>query len=362
MNLIKYPFYKLVKYLLNSSYFRECIWFSSKDIFCQNDLSRIQRVTLCEVPDEYTGNSKESNLSFDRVAPIFITGRFRSGSTFLWNLFRHIKGMTAYYEPLNENRWFASASENFKIDSTHLGVDDYHKEYTDMEDLEQLFDYTWSFRYLYMDERSYDTNLYKFINSLIQRAPGRPVLQFNRVDFRLPWLKANFPDAKIIHLFRNPREQWMSMQVDGGSVPQNFDYSHSTSPSLFYLENWTNDLRRIFPFLEPKNAGHPYAIHYYIWRLSYSFGKSYADYSISYESLVSNLSEVLEDLFDNLNLHDIDIERLTILNRGNCNYRWPEYAPASWFKEIEIECDRVLKTFYSNVEAHQGKFATIKYS
>ena len=37
---------------------------------------------------------------------IFITGRFRSGSTLLWNLFRNTLGVTSYYEPLNERRWF----------------------------------------------------------------------------------------------------------------------------------------------------------------------------------------------------------------------------------------------------------------
>ena len=34
-----------------------------------------------------------------RQPPIFITARFRSGSTFLWNLFRRIDGYTSYYEP-----------------------------------------------------------------------------------------------------------------------------------------------------------------------------------------------------------------------------------------------------------------------
>jgi hypothetical protein len=37
---------------------------------------------------------------------VFITGRFRSGSTLLWNIFRNIEGFNAYYEPFNERRWF----------------------------------------------------------------------------------------------------------------------------------------------------------------------------------------------------------------------------------------------------------------
>ena len=40
------------------------------------------------------------------LSPIIITGRFRSGSTLLWNIFRDLPECTAYYEPFNERRWF----------------------------------------------------------------------------------------------------------------------------------------------------------------------------------------------------------------------------------------------------------------
>src|SRR5262245_55459716 len=42
--------------------------------------------------------------------PLFITGRFRSGSTLLWQLFRALPGVTCYYEPFNERRWFDPAA------------------------------------------------------------------------------------------------------------------------------------------------------------------------------------------------------------------------------------------------------------
>ncbi|HZY89118.1 MAG TPA: hypothetical protein VFE78_30125, partial [Gemmataceae bacterium] len=50
---------------------------------------------------------------------ILITGRFRSGSTLLWNLFRNVPGCTAYYEPLNERRWFDPATRGSRVDRTH---------------------------------------------------------------------------------------------------------------------------------------------------------------------------------------------------------------------------------------------------
>src|SRR5439155_18080217 len=56
---------------------------------------------------------------------ILITGRFRSGSTLLWNLFRNVPGCTAYYEPLNERRWFDPALRGDQTDATHRNVSDY---------------------------------------------------------------------------------------------------------------------------------------------------------------------------------------------------------------------------------------------
>jgi hypothetical protein len=40
------------------------------------------------------------------------------------------------------------------------------------------------------------------------------VLQFNEIDLRLPWFRAHFPTARILHLYRHPREQWCSSLFD----------------------------------------------------------------------------------------------------------------------------------------------------
>jgi hypothetical protein len=69
---------------------------------------------------------------------IIITGRFRSGSTLLWNLFRNINGMTAYYEPFNERRWFDPHVRGARVDPTHKNVDEYWREYEGLEALAHL--------------------------------------------------------------------------------------------------------------------------------------------------------------------------------------------------------------------------------
>jgi hypothetical protein len=53
---------------------------------------------------------------------VIVTARMRTGSTVLWNLFRNMTGVTAYYEPFNEKRWFLPREQKDQIDPTHRNV------------------------------------------------------------------------------------------------------------------------------------------------------------------------------------------------------------------------------------------------
>ena len=160
----------------------------------------------------YNANSPVVPLSTarERPDPIFITARFRTGSTLLWQLFRNIPGVTAYYEPFNERRWFDQSTCGKSVDSTHLGVSEYWSEYQNLSELGQYYSEDWTRRQLCMPRTAWNPAMERYIELMIEKAPGRAVLQFNRVDLRLPWLRARFPRAKILHLYRNPREQWCS--------------------------------------------------------------------------------------------------------------------------------------------------------
>src|SRR5262249_20225535 len=133
-----------------------------------------------------------------------------SGSTLLWNLFRNIPGHTAYYEPFNERRWFDPAARGSHTDPTHRQVEDYWLEYEGLSALGQFYQERWIDHDLFMDADDWNPAMKSYVEMLIDRAPGRPVLQFNRIDFRLPWFRQYFPRAKIVHLYRHPRDQWCS--------------------------------------------------------------------------------------------------------------------------------------------------------
>jgi hypothetical protein len=343
------PIYWLIRKTLNSYFVREELWRSNRDRFGRETAPQLPTAAVRELPPAYD-LARPHDVPATSRRPVFITARFRSGSTFLWQLFRAIGSVTAYYEPLNERQWFLHPEHNPPLDPTHRGLDNYGLEYAQMADLAALFDPNWGHRRLYMDERSHDPRLFCYINELIRRAAGRPVLQFNRVDLRLPWLRARFPDARIVHLYRHPREQWMSIQLNR-RIPLDCSVEDFARYDSFYTLAWARDLRVIFPFLEIDQDLHPYALHYYLWRLSFAFGQAYSHLSLSYEDLVSEFARTFGTLLADLGIEGADLERLGQLNRGAVPPRWPDYANCRWFSAIEAECERTLHIYFGSASA-----------
>lgn len=342
-------FFRFTQRLLTSSTFREQLWRAARDMFTQNNPRLLDENVLSPAPERYgLAQRGDTDTQASSTRPIFITARFRSGSTFLWQLFRAVPQVTCYYEPLNERRWFLLDKATHHVDQTHLGVDDYRREYEGMEDLNAIFKADWQERYFYMDARSHDPALQAYISALVKRAAGRPVLQFNRVDFRLAWLRAHFPQALIVHLYRDPREQWMSMICkEGVRVPLDYRLQRGSQEyNPFYTLTWARDLRAIFPFLEPWGQ-HPYALHYLLWRLSYSFGRRYADHGVCYEELVTNFHPTATTLFEAVGWSQVDVAALAQLNRGAEKQRAYDYASAEWYARIEQECEQILTAYFS---------------
>lgn len=344
---LKKPFYYLADRLFSARYMQEKLWQVGKGLF----VHPAPRVSLSPVPAQYRQAPDQKTAPRLGPAPIFITARFRSGSTFLWQVFKNIDGVTCYYEPLNEARWFLLDRATAPLDQTHIGVDDYRVEYEDMEDLAQWFETDWAYQRLYMDETHHEPKLERYIAELVGRANGRAVLQFNRVDFRLPWLRAHFPEARILHLYRHPREQWMSILGKGAQIGRDFriESSLDAGGDGFYTLEWARDLRHVFPFLEPEGR-HPYELHYLLWRLSYSFGRAYSHKSVCYEDMIVDFENVFKDICEEMGLSGVDVAGLAKLNHGKQALRWPQYADDAWYQKLEHKCDRELEIFFAGMQ------------
>lgn len=282
---------------------------------------------------------------------VIVTARFRSGSTLLWNLFRHVPGVTAYYEPFNNRRWFDEALRGGRVDPTHRGVQDYWREYDGLpREIGELYDEEWIRRRLYMDGTQWEPRMRAYIDCLVDNAPGRPVLQFNRVDFRLGWLRSQYPRAKFVHIFRHPRDQWCSTLLGSNAFgPTSGGMREFQKHDRFYLTTWVRDLGLVFPFLQHDSPNHPYRQHYYLWKLSWLFGRAYSDVSVRFEDLVTRPRQSVEDMLGKLNLERCVAEQLVAHVEKPELGRWREYADASWFEVHEAECERVLADYFSTV-------------
>jgi hypothetical protein len=328
--------------------FAKCLEYESTRSII-NKLIRNGKADLPQIDNLPNPYSLKSNNIQDstrlRSDIVFVTGRFRSGSTVVWNLFRQIEKCTSYYEPFNERRWFSNETRGEKIDKTHVGVEDYWNEYDGLHSLSRLYDENWIRHDLYMNSDSWNLNMLKYIEQLIEAADGAAVLQFNRIDFRLDWIKYNFPNAKIVHLFRHPRDQWCSFLIDKKVMNRNdveFTYKDA-----FYLNAWCRDLKTFFPFLDEQETPHPYRRFYFLWKLSYLFGKKSADYSFSYESLVSSPEKELDKLFSALNW-EVDSNKYTDIFQPPVLDKWKPYADEEWFSRHEHYCEAILQKFFQN--------------
>jgi hypothetical protein len=171
------------------------------------------------------------------------------------------------------------------------------------------------------------------------------VIQENRIDFRLAWIRRQFPGATILHLYRHPRDQWCSSLMTASAVPRDVTMADFGPYDHFYLKAWARDLERHFPFLSERREQCPYRTFYLIWRLSYIFGVAFADHSLAYEDLVGSPEATIRHAALAAGL-DVDARGLAPLVIGGATGRWRQFAEADWYEAHESACEAILTDFF----------------
>lgn len=245
--------------------------------------------------------------------PIFIHSLFRTGSTYLYSLFRSNKNNHCYYEPFHETLYNYPKSKAFAKNKQDT--------YKSMGHPEDTKDYFFEYPYnengygvpLFQKSFSYDTfcpnkdkndDLKKYIENLINYAKGRPVFQFCRSGLRTEWLKKEF-DSVNIYLVRDPHDQWMSYNSFSDNyfniinllILSKLDCEiFSNLRKTLKLNEYTNvDLAIEYRYYEFLTTGISkklsYAIFYYLWVLSLIHNVKNSDCIIDLESLSHDLEE-----------------------------------------------------------------------
>jgi len=152
--------------------------------------------------------------------PIFIHGWGRSGTTYIWNVFRRLPNYYVYNEPFQEeflrlrNPDFFNLQHSLKLtkDMNHpFLTQSYFAEYIPLSaKISKIFRKEFPYDLYFLTPETQCDNLKKYIDMLINHAKGRPVFKFVRSLFRIRWLKKNFNSLNIL-LWRNPRNVWESI-------------------------------------------------------------------------------------------------------------------------------------------------------
>ena len=186
---------------------------------------------------------------------VLVSGDYCSGSTLLFTLFRKTGKYYCLYEPLHEllPEYLIHPLRPIGSDH-HYFVDNYFDEFRGFRQARALYPPRWGDSNLYLGPEGEADDLYRYLSYLFGTAFGRaPRVMFkeNRISFRLGWLRARFPHAKLVHIFRPVEDQWQSVvrRVQSWKGTQDVGQD-SVDFTGFNVARWCEDLKGRFPELE----------------------------------------------------------------------------------------------------------------
>lgn len=289
---------------------------------------------------------------------IFIHSLFRSGSTYIFNVFRRSdRNYCCYYEPLNEWMTFASSDpekllqlkepEYLQWRHPKLQSPYFYESYLLSKDIGPLFRKEFSYDQFFSREENDINDLKAYFSTLINGAQGTAVFECCRSVGRVAQIRQAI-GGKHIFLWRNPWDQWWSYKqldfdqnnlfiINSAYLPP---FLEAIKKELEVLEFHDTDIWKEHYFYNQPwlDAAGSYKLFYALWCYVMLEAKSHCDTAINIEGLsVSDAyrSEVIEELAS------LGVDGLSF---SDCRIPIGSYGPddASFFTEIENDVHKLL--------------------
>ena len=265
----------------------------------------------------------------DTKSPIFIHSLFRSGSTYMFNVFRRSTyGYWCYQEPLNEHLLYAASEPErlleYDIDNQQylrhpeMSKPYFYEFHTIADEVGKHFHKELSYDQYFSSENKDSTSLENYFTVLLKGSQGRPLFQCCRTAGRVERLKSEFNGAHIF-LWRNPWDQWWSYKVDAFFDRTNLLIANSVSAPMFIKklcddlsfetihssDFWTECTHMSKQRLD---AAKSYMLFYALWCHAMLEARPHCDVIINIDQLSTNKSyreEILVNM-TNLGIKELD--------------------------------------------------------
>jgi len=297
----------------------------------------------------------------ESLSPIFIHSLFRSGSTYLFDVFRRSPaGYWCYQEPENEMLLELSSTADPICDTglatellRHPPLDrPYLAEFMPIrEEVVRLFSrhFPYDSFFLAKDEGKPDLN--RYLELLITRAQGTAVLQFCRSTGRMDWLRKRF-GGRHLFLWRHPWDQWWSYKVTpyfdtANLLILNADRIPPVFAEIRTLLNFTphhdTSIEREFAYFDSHglHAEQSYLLFYALWYHAMHEGLRTADAVIGIDAL-SRIAEYRQKTISSLEaigITGLDFSG-AIIPQGS----YPE-SDRTFFAPIEEQVERLFEKY-----------------
>ena len=310
-------------------------------------------------------------------SPIFIHSLFRSGSTFLFKVFRRsLAGYWCYQEPLHEFALFCRENPSGLQDEgeekvqllRHPALDhSYFKELAEAWPIwkEVINDFIIYDAYFSDGDEDIGIDYWK---ALARAARGRPVFQECRTSGRIGAIKKKI-DGKHIYLWRNPWDQWWSYKVAPYFDAANQLIAHARHAPLSLRRMLAelnlpcyehSDLPGSFVFYnkQPVTSEQSYLIFYHLWCLALREGSVHADLMLNIDRLSDSVDyqfEILARLedagIDGIDFSDCQVPQGRYLERDKKFFDPLEDRVHQWLKadgwtQKELDKTQALRLHY----------------